>query len=65
MQWRQWDGESLATVASRLGLAVDAARMRCNRALARLTQQVLRLKDGELGRLLDEADAADGLGAPA
>jgi RNA polymerase sigma-70 factor (ECF subfamily) len=41
---REWDGLSFADIGRQLGLSEDAARMRFNRALPRLAQQVESLR---------------------
>jgi RNA polymerase sigma-70 factor (ECF subfamily) len=51
---RQWDGVSFVEIAKGLGISEDAARMRYNRALARLAHEVCSLKGGQLPASLDE-----------
>ena len=50
---RQWEELPFATVAERLGLAEDAARMRFQRALKRLVAKVRALEQGDLDSALD------------
>jgi RNA polymerase sigma-70 factor (ECF subfamily) len=50
---RQWEGLSFGAAAERLGIREDAARMRFERALARLARAVERLRSGEVAALLD------------
>jgi RNA polymerase sigma-70 factor, ECF subfamily len=59
---RQWDGVSFEEIGRGLGIAADAARMRYNRALARLAHQVCLLKGGKLPAALDgeEGERGDG-----
>jgi RNA polymerase sigma-70 factor (ECF subfamily) len=49
---RQWDGLSFAEVGERLGIREDAARMRFERAVARLARLVARLRAGEIAQVL-------------
>ncbi|MBI4585727.1 MAG: sigma-70 family RNA polymerase sigma factor [Planctomycetes bacterium] len=51
--FRYWDGLPFARIAQRLGISEDAARMRFNRALARLSRQVHGMRGGKLGELLE------------
>jgi RNA polymerase sigma-70 factor, ECF subfamily len=44
---RQWDGLAWAEIGDRMGLAEDAARMRFQRALPRLSAKVEALRRGE------------------
>ena len=55
---RQWQGLSFADVGTRLAIAEDAARMRFQRALARLAQVVKRIQQGQLGQVLAEQESA-------
>lgn len=50
--WREFDGEPFATIAARLGIAEDAARMRFSRALPRLARRLKSLRSGDLADLL-------------
>ena len=45
---RQWEGLPFAEVGQQLGIAEDAARMRFERALARLARTVQQLRAGQL-----------------
>jgi len=56
---RQWEDLSFSQVGEQLGTTGDAARMRFNRALARLGIVLRQLKQGELRRILDDAPAED------
>jgi len=49
---RQWEGLPFATVGEQLGIAEDAARMRFERALARLARTVQQLRSGQLQSVL-------------
>jgi len=49
---RQWEGLPFATVGGKLGIAEDAARMRFDRALARLARTVQQLRAGQLQSVL-------------
>jgi DNA-directed RNA polymerase specialized sigma24 family protein len=53
---RQWQGLSFADTGQKLGIAEDAARMRFQRALARLAQVVKRIQQGHLGQVLAEQE---------
>jgi RNA polymerase sigma factor (sigma-70 family) len=44
---REWQGLAFAAIGAEFGIAENAARMRFQRALARLAQQVSRLRNGE------------------
>jgi RNA polymerase sigma factor (sigma-70 family) len=44
LTWRVWEQRSFQAIGELLGVAEDAARMRCNRALARLAREVERLR---------------------
>ena len=46
---REWDGLAFAAIAAQIGTSEDAARMRFQRALGRLAQQVQQLITGNLG----------------
>ncbi len=52
--WRQWDRRSFAEIGEDLGISEDAARMRCQRALLRLTEVVEQLRGGHLDVVLDD-----------
>ena len=52
LRLRQWDDASFAEIGERLGVSEDAARMRHNRAVGRLTRKVVELRSGDLSRLL-------------
>lgn len=52
---RQWEGLSFAGLGERCGISEDAARMRFDRAVARLARIVKRLRGGELPRVLAES----------
>jgi RNA polymerase sigma factor (sigma-70 family) len=54
---RQFEERTFPEIAARLGLQENAARMRFQRALVRLTGIVLRLRSGDLDGLLGEAEA--------
>ncbi|MBK8097566.1 MAG: sigma-70 family RNA polymerase sigma factor [Planctomycetes bacterium] len=45
---REWDGASFAALGEHFGIAENAARMRFQRALGRLADQVERLRRGEV-----------------
>jgi len=45
---RQWEGRPFEEVGGELGISPDAARMRFNRALKRLADQIEKLKEGEV-----------------
>jgi len=51
---RQWEGLPFATVGEQLGIAEDAARMRFERALARLARTVQQLRSGQLQSVLGQ-----------
>ena len=55
---RQWQGLSFGDTGQKLGIAEDAARMRFQRALARLAQVVKRIQQGHLGQVLAEHEPA-------
>jgi RNA polymerase sigma factor (sigma-70 family) len=50
-----WQGLTDPEIAERLGLADNTARMRRSRAVGRLTAVVLKMKQGRLAEVLDEA----------
>lgn len=50
---RQWDGASFADIGERLGTSEDAARMRFQRALARLGEKVVQLRTGSIAQATD------------
>lgn len=50
--FRQWDTMSFAEIGGRLGITQDAARMRHNRAMDRLTDKVWNLRSGKLSEAL-------------
>lgn len=52
--WREYHDLPFAEIAERLGVAEDAARMRYRRALPRLARKLALLREGQLGRLLQE-----------
>jgi RNA polymerase sigma-70 factor (ECF subfamily) len=49
---RQWEGLPFSVVGQQLGIAEDAARMRFERALARLARTVQQLRAGQLQSVL-------------
>jgi RNA polymerase sigma-70 factor (ECF subfamily) len=49
---RQWDDLSFPEIGEELGIAANTARMRHNRAIVRLTDKILALKQGELDQVL-------------
>ena len=49
---RQWEGLPYAEIATRCAVSEDAARMRFERAVARLVRLVARLRAGELATVL-------------
>lgn len=61
LQLRRIDGESYAVVAEALGTTPDAARMRAQRALVRLTEIVAALQSGRVEMLIAhlESEPAD------
>jgi RNA polymerase sigma factor (sigma-70 family) len=48
---RQWDNLSFPEIGEELGIAANAARMRHNRAIVRLTDKILALKQGDLDQV--------------
>jgi len=50
--WRDYEELSFAEIATRLGTAEDAARMRYRRALPKLAKALSRLREGKLDQLL-------------
>ncbi len=46
---RQWQDLSFAAIGERLDISADAARMRHNRAVTRLTREVGKLRRGQIG----------------
>lgn len=58
---REWEGQTFDEIGGRLGIAADAARMRFKRALPRLADKVVQLKDGRMARLLAEVDSTSTL----
>lgn len=57
--WREYQGESFAEIASRLGQKEDAARMRFQRALPRLAAELTRLRKRDLSSLAISEDLDD------
>jgi len=53
---REWHGLEFAAIGERMGLSENAARMRFQRALPRLAEQLERLRNGELPRARDEGE---------
>lgn len=53
---RQWDGLHFNEVAARLSISEDAARMRFQRALARLSGIIERLRAGRIHELLGDGE---------
>jgi RNA polymerase sigma-70 factor, ECF subfamily len=51
--WREFDGESFATIGERLGLAEAHARVRFQRALPKLGRKLQLLQQGRLGEAMD------------
>jgi RNA polymerase sigma factor (sigma-70 family) len=51
---REWEGNSLAEMGTRLGIKEDAARMRYQRAVQRLARKVRQLRAGNLAESLDD-----------
>ncbi len=49
---RQWDGLSWIQIGEKLGLSKDAARMRYNRAVDRLSDRIWDLRSGNLDKVL-------------
>jgi RNA polymerase sigma factor (sigma-70 family) len=58
--WRLWEDRGFRDIGAELSISEDAARMRVNRALLRLTRTVEKLERGELGALLDEPRSGAG-----
>jgi RNA polymerase sigma-70 factor (ECF subfamily) len=54
---REWEDRSFADIAAQLGTSEDAARMRFNRAVLRLAEQLARLRGG---RVMEALAAAEG-----
>lgn len=54
IQLREWEKHSWDDIGAVFELTPDAARMRYNRALARLVGHLVRLRGGELDALLEE-----------
>jgi RNA polymerase sigma-70 factor, ECF subfamily len=50
----QWEKKSFVEMAADLGIAEDAARMRYNRAIARVTRAIVELRSGRIEKALDE-----------
>lgn len=48
----QWERKSFVEMAAELGIAEDAARMRYNRAVARVTRAIVDLRSGRIERVL-------------
>ncbi len=48
LRLRQWQGLEFAEIARQLGVAEDAARLRFQRALPKLAQQLVRLRHGSV-----------------
>lgn len=55
LQQRQWESTAFAEIAAQLGVSEDAARMRHNRALKRLAEKVIELRNGSVARFLRDA----------
>lgn len=51
---REWEGLDFPAVAERLGIGVEAAKKRFQRALPRLHRKMVELRAGGLGRLLSD-----------
>jgi len=58
--WREWEHRSFGEIGAALGLTEDAARMRCNRALLRLSAMVEQLRRQDLDAALALAEEGDG-----
>jgi hypothetical protein len=56
---RTFEEMDFAAAGARIGLSADAARMRLQRSLLRLTGIVQRLQQGQLDALLAERELAD------
>ncbi len=54
---REYQGQSFAAIAQEFGSTEDAARMRLTRALPKLAQKVMQLRQGQVTRALDEPPA--------
>lgn len=54
---RQWEGLSFAAVGEAIGVGEDAARMRFQRALARLAKIVKGMRDGGVDAVLNRGNA--------
>lgn len=55
--WREYEELPFATIASRLGIQEDAARMRFARAMPKLAQRLKALRAGKVGELLGSGEA--------
>jgi RNA polymerase sigma factor (sigma-70 family) len=57
---QKWDDLSFVEIGKRLGISPDAARMRHNSAVDRLTEKVQMLRHGDLSQVLaDDAPQSD------
>lgn len=59
----QFEHQTFGEIGKRMGLSEDAARMRFNRTMVKLTGLIGKLRRGDLKHVLDDADRADETGA--
>lgn len=57
---RKWEGREYAAIGRELGCSEDAARMRCNRAMASLADAVHALRAGAVPAAAGDAGGGDG-----